>query len=110
MGGEALTLELPEPEALRARLVALGISERSRIVVVPTREGVQSATRVVFTLDAAGDWACGVEARDPALRTWLDAYGAAAVVLRPDRYVAGIASDAAGLQTLLRRHRAPVAA
>ena len=60
--------------------------------------------------DAAGDWACVVEARDPALRTWLDAYGAAAVVLRPDRYVAGIASDAAGLQTLLRRHRAPVAA
>ena len=54
MGGEALTLELPDPEALRAKLVALGVSERSRIVVVPTREGVQSATRVVFTLDAVG--------------------------------------------------------
>jgi thiosulfate/3-mercaptopyruvate sulfurtransferase len=54
MGGEALTLELPDPEALRSRLAALGVSDRSRIVVVPTKEGIQSATRVVFTLDAAG--------------------------------------------------------
>lgn len=54
MGGEALTLELPDPEALRARLTSLGISERSHIVVVPTKEGIQSATRVVFTLQAAG--------------------------------------------------------
>ena len=53
MGGERLTLEMPDPEALRGKLAALGISDRSRIVVVPTREGVQSATRVVFTLDAA---------------------------------------------------------
>ena len=49
-----LILEMPQPEALRARLVAFGVSDRSRIVVVPTREGIQSATRVVFTLDAAG--------------------------------------------------------
>jgi thiosulfate/3-mercaptopyruvate sulfurtransferase len=54
MGGERLTLEMPDPETLRAKLAALGISDRSRIVVVPTKEGIQSATRVVFTLDAAG--------------------------------------------------------
>lgn len=55
MGGEALVLELPDPEALRAKLVALGVTNRSKIVVAPTREGtIQSATRVVFTLDAAG--------------------------------------------------------
>lgn len=54
MAGEALTLELPDPEALRTRLIALGVTPRSRLVVVPTREGVQSATRVVFTLHAAG--------------------------------------------------------
>lgn len=54
MGGDALTLELPDPEALRSRLASLGISDRSQIVVVPTREGIQSATRVVFTLQAAG--------------------------------------------------------
>lgn len=54
MGGDALTLELPDPEALRTKLASLGISDRSRIVVVPTKEGIQSATRVVFTLQAAG--------------------------------------------------------
>jgi thiosulfate/3-mercaptopyruvate sulfurtransferase len=53
-GPDSLILQMPEPEALRARLVALGVSDRSKIVVYPTREGIQSATRVVFTLDAAG--------------------------------------------------------
>lgn len=54
MGGEALTLEMPDPAVLREKLSKLGVSDRSRIVVVPTKEGVQSATRVVFTLEAAG--------------------------------------------------------
>ena len=53
-GPDALILEMPTPDALRARLIALGVSDDSRIVVVPTREGIQSATRVLFTLDAAG--------------------------------------------------------
>jgi len=52
-GPDPLILELPEPEALRAKLAALGASDRSRIVVYPTRD-IQSATRVVFTLDVAG--------------------------------------------------------
>jgi len=55
MSGEALTLELPDPDQLRARLSRLGVSNRSRIVIVPTREaGIQSATRAIFVLDAAG--------------------------------------------------------
>lgn len=53
-GPDSLILQMPEPEALRARLAALGVSDKSKIVVYPTREGIQSATRVVFTLDAAG--------------------------------------------------------
>jgi thiosulfate/3-mercaptopyruvate sulfurtransferase len=53
-GPESLILQMPEPEALRARLAAFGVSDTSKIVVYPTREGIQSATRVVFTLDAAG--------------------------------------------------------
>lgn len=53
-GPDALILQMPEPETLRARLEAFGISDKSKIVVYPTREGIQSATRVVFTLDAAG--------------------------------------------------------
>lgn len=53
-GPDGLILELPDAETLRARLAALGVSDRSHIVVYPTKEGIQSATRVVFTLDAAG--------------------------------------------------------
>lgn len=52
-GPEPLTLQMPEPDTLRAKLASLGVSDRSRIVVVPSRD-IQSATRVVFTLDAAG--------------------------------------------------------
>lgn len=52
-GPDPLVLEMPEPEALRAKLMALGVGDRSRIVVYPSRD-IQSATRVVFTLDAAG--------------------------------------------------------
>lgn len=53
-GPDALILQMPDPEALRTRLAAFGVSDKSRIVVYPTREGIQAATRVVFTLDAAG--------------------------------------------------------
>lgn len=53
-GPESLTLQMPDPAALRARLSSLGVSDRSRIVIVPAREGIQSATRAVFVLDAAG--------------------------------------------------------
>ena len=53
-GPDALILQMPDPDALRARLAAFGVSDKSRIVVYPTREGIQAATRVVFTLDAAG--------------------------------------------------------
>ena len=52
-GPHPLILEMPDPEALRSKLAALGVSDRSRIVVYPSRD-IQSATRVVFTLDAAG--------------------------------------------------------
>lgn len=52
-GPEPLILEMPDPEALRAKLAALGVSDKSRIVVYPSRD-IQSATRVVFTLDTAG--------------------------------------------------------
>ena len=53
-GAEPLTLQMPDPETLRARLAGLGVSNRSKIVVYPSRDGIQAATRVVFTLDAAG--------------------------------------------------------
>lgn len=49
-----LTLELPPPDDLKTKLEALGISDNSRIVVVFGKDWVSPATRVVFTLQAAG--------------------------------------------------------
>jgi len=53
-GGDALTLELPTAENLRAKLQGLGISDRSRIIVYAGKSDTQSATRILFTLAAAG--------------------------------------------------------
>ena len=49
-----LMLEMPEPDSLRARLEALGVSDRSRVVVYYGSDWVSPATRVIFTLDYAG--------------------------------------------------------
>lgn len=48
-----LTAELPAPEDLRTRLQALGVSDRSRIIVYTGAE-TPYATRLLLTLDAAG--------------------------------------------------------
>lgn len=48
------TLELPSPEELRTRLSRLGITDKSRIIVYYGPDSAASATRVIFTLDAAG--------------------------------------------------------
>jgi len=50
----AATLEMPPPEALRNRLVALGISKGSHVIVYYATDWVSPATRIVFTLDYAG--------------------------------------------------------
>jgi len=39
-------------------------------------------------------------ADDPAVRTWLGTLDTAALWLRPDRYIGGVAGDAAGLQAM----------
>jgi thiosulfate/3-mercaptopyruvate sulfurtransferase len=49
---DGLRLEMPSTEDLRLRLAALGISDRSRIVVY--YGSVTVATRILFTLDYAG--------------------------------------------------------
>lgn len=53
-GPKALHLELPAPEDLRHRLEALGISNTTRVVVYFAEDWTSPATRIVFTLDAAG--------------------------------------------------------
>jgi thiosulfate/3-mercaptopyruvate sulfurtransferase len=52
MAAGDLMLELPSPETIRAKLRSLGISDDSTIVVYAGKNTVlQSATRIVFTLD-----------------------------------------------------------
>src|SRR5437588_6328478 len=52
--GKGLMLEMPAAEDLRNRLEALGISDKSRVVVYYGKDWVSSSTRVMFTLDYAG--------------------------------------------------------
>jgi len=52
--GAGNMLELPAAGALHRRLAALGISDTSRVVVVHDQDWVSPATRVAFTLGAAG--------------------------------------------------------
>jgi thiosulfate/3-mercaptopyruvate sulfurtransferase len=49
-----LMLEMPQPDSLRVRLEALGISNDSRVIVYYGNDWVSPATRVIFTLDYAG--------------------------------------------------------
>ncbi len=51
---EGLSLELPPPDLLRQEMEGLGISDNSHIVVYNEADEFQRATRVLFTLDAAG--------------------------------------------------------
>lgn len=51
---DGLMLEMPNADALRARLEKLGISDASRVVVYYGNDWVSPATRVVFTLQYAG--------------------------------------------------------
>jgi thiosulfate/3-mercaptopyruvate sulfurtransferase len=71
-GPNALTLELPDPVQLQAKLREFGISDDSRIVVYWGSEWVSPAARVVFTLA----WA-GLEANTALLDGGIDAWKAA---------------------------------
>ncbi len=50
----ALSLELPPVDDLRGRIERLGIGDASRVVVIPGEDWGSPATRVVFSLQAAG--------------------------------------------------------
>ncbi len=68
-----LMLELPTLDALRAKVAAFGISDDSRVVVYVGRNAaVQSATRIVFTLDYLGLGA-RTSLLNGGLRAWLGA-------------------------------------
>src|SRR4051794_9604153 len=52
--GKGLMLEMPPADDLRHRLEALGVSDKSRVVVYYGKDWVSPSTRVIFTLDYAG--------------------------------------------------------
>ena len=52
--GHGLMLEMPPADDLRHRLEAIGISDKSRVIVYFAADRVSHATRVIFTLDYAG--------------------------------------------------------
>ena len=52
--GTGLTLEMPPVDVLHDRLAALGISDRSRVVVYQSDDQWTQSTRVMLTLDYAG--------------------------------------------------------
>jgi thiosulfate/3-mercaptopyruvate sulfurtransferase len=66
-----MMLEMPAPEALRAELSALGISDTSRIVVASSDNYWSPSTRVVLTLDYAG--LSNVSWLDGGVKGWTDA-------------------------------------
>jgi thiosulfate/3-mercaptopyruvate sulfurtransferase len=51
---EGLLTELPPAEELRTQMQALGISDRSHVIVYSENEGIARATRIILTLDSAG--------------------------------------------------------
>jgi len=65
-------LEMPATEALHDQLAALGISDTSRIVVVPADNYWSPSTRIVLTLDYAG--LSNVSWLDGGVKGWTD-YG-----------------------------------
>jgi thiosulfate/3-mercaptopyruvate sulfurtransferase len=52
--GAGLAMEMPEPDAMRARLQSLGVSDDSTIVVYFGNDWLSPATRIVFALNWAG--------------------------------------------------------
>jgi thiosulfate/3-mercaptopyruvate sulfurtransferase len=67
--GAGNMLEMPPAAVLRQRLAALGVSDNSRIIVAYDQDWVSPATRVVFTLGAAG-FGNRVSLMDGGMNAW----------------------------------------
>lgn len=53
-GANGLAVELPDPKVMEEALEALGVSDKSRIVLAYGRNSLPAATRALLTLKAAG--------------------------------------------------------
>ncbi|MBI1218616.1 MAG: bifunctional 3-(3-hydroxy-phenyl)propionate/3-hydroxycinnamic acid hydroxylase [Rhodobacteraceae bacterium] len=97
--GPGLSGTAAPPAGTRARQLVLADGRRSDDAVGPgfglfARAGLAAAIDTDLPVFTDGD---------PAVDAWLDELGATAVVVRPDRYILGIANDAAALSALLAR-------
>lgn len=89
----------PQPPLADGRLLDAAIGPRFALIATPAvLDAVGQSTRRWCRWHGAVMW----PATDPALGDWLHRHGVAAVLLRPDRYIAGVAADATGVDTLIR--------
>lgn len=76
------SLQMPSAEDLRERLRALGVTDRSKVVVYFGNDWVSPATRVLFTLQSAGLGA-RADLLDGGMKTWKRAGGAVTTEAAP---------------------------
>ncbi len=93
-GHEAAGRIFPQPRLADGRLLDEAVGNRFAVIAEPALlaqllRGLHTSWRQAGVVV--------VPAEDPSLAEWLQAQGAGAVVVRPDRYVAGIASSASQL-------------
>ena len=89
----------PQPRLADGRLMDEAIGNRfavlgSRHVIDQARPASESAWRAMDTMEITGE---------PQVEHWLAERKLAAVILRPDRHIAGVAADAASLIALSQR-------
>lgn len=81
----------PQPRLADGRLLDEALGQRFAVIGrAAVLDGVQDITRARW--QAAGAVLLPAD-QQPALRDWLDSQGVAAIMLRPDRYVLGMASS-----------------
>jgi 3-(3-hydroxy-phenyl)propionate hydroxylase len=89
----------PQPALDDGRLLDAVVGPHFAVIATPALLGaVGESTRAWWCWQQVVE----VPATDATLQAWLQQHGTAAVLLRPDRYIAGVAQDAAALDTLTR--------
>jgi 3-(3-hydroxy-phenyl)propionate hydroxylase len=87
----------PQPALDDGRLLDAVVGPHFAVIATPALLGaVGESTRAWWRWQQVVE----VPATDATLQAWLQQHGTAAVLLRPDRYIAGVAQDAATLERL----------
>jgi 3-(3-hydroxy-phenyl)propionate hydroxylase len=97
--GAPVAQVFPQPRLDDGRLLDAAIGDAWALIARPA---LLAALPEAVRAWCAWQGAALLSAADAALHAWLETHGCAAVLLRPDRYVAGIARDGAGLAQLVQ--------